>query len=154
MSLQEEIEALTHSISHNGSENEKLDLILDFNKKALSEMGFAFSLNAIKNNPHDASQLKSAGCGYLTKGHKLKHEAELMLSASRMLLSIIGGSVDVDPDDVDAFVMDINRMHKEYKKQQILKQAFSEFDEISKDMPQELRKILRKFLEGDENGDN
>lgn len=153
MSLQEEIEALTHSISHNGSEDEKLDLILDFNKRALSEMGFAFSLNAIKNNPHDASQLKSAGCGYLSKGHKLKHEAELMLSASRMLLSIMGGSVDVDPDDVESFIHDINTMHKEYKKQIIINKAFSDFDEASKDMPQELRKILRKFL-GDENGDN
>jgi len=105
LNIQAEIEAMTNLISQEGSDDEKMHAILDFNTKAFKEMGFTYTLNAIKSAPDG---VKFAGGGHHIEDDDVPTDLLMLLSLTRRAFNHFVN--DYDSDECKDIIEDLQQM--------------------------------------------
>lgn len=130
-----EIEAITNLVSLEGSEDDKISAVLDFNKEFFTNLGFSFSIQGVKEK---GEGFKAIGSGYLEDD--LQNEISLMLSAPDVILSLISGE-KFNPLLCMKFVADIKTLTDARLKEEA-GDALKNAPEGLKDLIEQLKDML------------
>ena len=144
LDIQAEIEAMTNLISQEGSESDKMEAILEFNARAFKELGFTYTLSAMRPSKDG---FDFVGGGQFIEEDDLPEELLFLLTLTRRCVrSFIQ---DSDVQDCKEVIEELQSMLKAKMKNEIkdLKRELLEGMAEGVIENDDLKELIKKLLD-------